>query len=104
MPKSGFIGCEPYVNGMAKILSAIEAHNIGNIKLFAGDAAELLVQFVEEFRRFRQRLHRVERIEQAALRGRAGHELRDALRALGAHRVGIEQAFLPDETGEEAFG
>ena len=41
-PTIGFIGCEPYVNGMAKILSAIEAHNIGNIKLFAGDAAELL--------------------------------------------------------------
>jgi tRNA (guanine-N7-)-methyltransferase len=41
-PNVGFIGCEPYVNGMAKILGAIEAHNIGNIKLFAGDAAELL--------------------------------------------------------------
>jgi tRNA (guanine-N7-)-methyltransferase len=41
-PEVGFIGCEPYVNGMAKILSTIEAHNIGNIKLFAGDAAELL--------------------------------------------------------------
>jgi tRNA (guanine-N7-)-methyltransferase len=41
-PQIGFIGCEPYVNGMAKILSAIEAHDIGNIKLFAGDAAELL--------------------------------------------------------------
>jgi tRNA (guanine-N7-)-methyltransferase len=41
-PHVGFIGCEPYVNGMAKILSAIEAHNIGNVKLFAGDAAELL--------------------------------------------------------------
>jgi tRNA (guanine-N7-)-methyltransferase len=41
-PHVGFIGCEPYVNGMAKILSAIEARNIGNIKLFAGDAAELL--------------------------------------------------------------
>ncbi len=38
----GFIGVEPYVNGMAKILSQIEAHNIGNIRLFAGDAAELL--------------------------------------------------------------
>jgi tRNA (guanine-N7-)-methyltransferase len=41
-PGMGFIGCEPYVNGMAKILAAIETHNIGNIKLFAGDAAELL--------------------------------------------------------------
>ena len=38
----GFIGCEPYVNGMAKILTRIEAGNIGNIRLFAGDAAELL--------------------------------------------------------------
>jgi tRNA (guanine-N7-)-methyltransferase len=41
-PEIGFIGCEPYVNGMAKILTQIEAHNIGNIRLFAGDAAELL--------------------------------------------------------------
>ena len=41
-PDTGFIGCEPYVNGMAKILTQIEAHETGNIRLFAGDAAELL--------------------------------------------------------------
>ena len=41
-PDIGFIGCEPYVNGMAKILTQIEAHNIGNVRLYAGDAAELL--------------------------------------------------------------
>jgi tRNA (guanine-N7-)-methyltransferase len=41
-PTIGFIGCEPYVNGMAKILTRIEAENIGNVRLFAGDAAELL--------------------------------------------------------------
>jgi tRNA (guanine-N7-)-methyltransferase len=41
-PGTGFIGCEPYVNGMAKILTQIEALGIGNIRLFAGDAAELL--------------------------------------------------------------
>jgi len=41
-PNTGFIGCEPYVNGMAKILAQIEANNIANIRLFAGDAAELL--------------------------------------------------------------
>jgi len=40
-PDIGFIGCEPYVNGMAKILARIEAHDIGNIRLHAGDAAEL---------------------------------------------------------------
>jgi tRNA (guanine-N7-)-methyltransferase len=41
-PMTGFIGCEPYVNGMAKILTQIEAHDVANIRLFAGDAAELL--------------------------------------------------------------
>lgn len=41
-PDTGFVGCEPYVNGMAKILAQIEAHEISNIRLFAGDAAELL--------------------------------------------------------------
>ena len=41
-PRTGFIGCEPYVNGMAKILTQIEANNISNIRLFAGDAAELV--------------------------------------------------------------
>jgi tRNA (guanine-N7-)-methyltransferase len=41
-PQIGFIGCEPYVNGMAKILAQIEARQIRNLRLFAGDAAELL--------------------------------------------------------------
>jgi tRNA (guanine-N7-)-methyltransferase len=46
-PRVGFIGCEPYVNGMAKILAQIEAHNTGTIRLFAGDAAELLAWLPE---------------------------------------------------------
>ena len=41
-PDIGFIGCEPYVNGMAKILTQIEAAEIRNIRLYAGDAAELV--------------------------------------------------------------
>lgn len=41
-PDTGFIGCEPYVNGMAKILAKIEATGLANIRLFAGDAAALL--------------------------------------------------------------
>ena len=41
-PRTGFIGCEPYVNGMAKILTQIETHNTRNIRLLAGDASELL--------------------------------------------------------------
>jgi tRNA (guanine-N7-)-methyltransferase len=41
-PNIGFIGCEPYVNGMAKILTQIETANVRNIRLYAGDAAELV--------------------------------------------------------------
>ena len=41
-PDTGFIGCEPYINGMAKILAQIEQHNIHNIRLIASDAAELV--------------------------------------------------------------
>src|SRR4030081_1903445 len=41
-PRIGFIGCEADVNGMGKILTQIEALNIRNIRLYAGDAAELL--------------------------------------------------------------
>jgi tRNA (guanine-N7-)-methyltransferase len=39
---AGFIGCEPYLNGLAKILSRLEAEPAGNLRLYAGDAAELL--------------------------------------------------------------
>jgi tRNA (guanine-N7-)-methyltransferase len=41
-PSLGFIGCEPFVNGMAKILAAIEAGHLGNVRLYAGDAVDLL--------------------------------------------------------------
>jgi len=41
-PGQGFIGCEPFVNGMAKILSLIEASAIDNVRLHAGDAIDLL--------------------------------------------------------------
>lgn len=41
-PRTGFIGCEPYVNGMAKILALIEEKAVSNIRLFAGDALTLL--------------------------------------------------------------
>jgi tRNA (guanine-N7-)-methyltransferase len=41
-PRTAFIGCEPYLNGLAKILSRLEAAPAENLRLFAGDAAELL--------------------------------------------------------------
>jgi tRNA (guanine-N7-)-methyltransferase len=38
----GFIGIEPFVNGMAKALAAIEERNLQNIRLHHGDAIDLL--------------------------------------------------------------
>src|SRR6516165_6769351 len=70
------------------------------------EIAELVGELAQEFRRLRQRLHRIERIEQAALGGGAGHELGDALGAVAAARAraddaGLEAALLPDHAREE---
>ncbi|HLN08378.1 MAG TPA: tRNA (guanine(46)-N(7))-methyltransferase TrmB [Xanthobacteraceae bacterium] len=41
-PKTGFIGCEPFVNGMAKALAAIDERRLRNIRLHHGDAVAAL--------------------------------------------------------------
>jgi tRNA (guanine-N7-)-methyltransferase len=41
-PRTGFIGAEPFVNGMAKALAAIDAEKLANIRLHHADAVELL--------------------------------------------------------------
>jgi tRNA (guanine-N7-)-methyltransferase len=41
-PRVGFLGCEPFVNGMAKALAAIATLGLTNIRLHHGDATELL--------------------------------------------------------------
>ena len=41
-PGSGFIGCEPFVNGMAKALIAIDQLRLTNIRLHHGDAVDLI--------------------------------------------------------------
>jgi tRNA (guanine-N7-)-methyltransferase len=41
-PRTGFIGCEPFVNGMAKALVAIDQLGLANIRLYHGDAVGLL--------------------------------------------------------------
>src|SRR5689334_20827527 len=40
-PRTGFIGCEPFVNGMAKALAAIDAVGLANIRLHHADAVDL---------------------------------------------------------------
>jgi tRNA (guanine-N7-)-methyltransferase len=41
-PRTGIIGVEPFVNGMAKALAAIEARGLQNIRLHYEDATSLL--------------------------------------------------------------
>ena len=41
-PHTGFIGSEPFVNGMAKALALIEEQRLANVWLHHGDASELL--------------------------------------------------------------
>lgn len=42
-PDIGFIGCEPYLNGVAKLLAHVEREGLNNIRLFTDDA-RLLVE------------------------------------------------------------
>ncbi len=41
-PRTGFIGVEPFINGMAKAVSAIEGAGLRNVRLHGGDAVPLL--------------------------------------------------------------
>jgi tRNA (guanine-N7-)-methyltransferase len=41
-PRVGFIGCEPFVNGMAKALAAIVASKLSNVRLHLGDATDVI--------------------------------------------------------------
>ncbi len=41
-PHIGFIGCEPFLNGVASLLKKIKEENISNIRIWAGDARQLM--------------------------------------------------------------
>jgi tRNA (guanine-N7-)-methyltransferase len=41
-PDTGFIGCEPFVNGVAKALALIEEGNLQNVRIHANDAGRLI--------------------------------------------------------------
>jgi tRNA (guanine-N7-)-methyltransferase len=41
-PQKGFIGVEPFVNGMAKALAAIEKQDLQNVRLHFDDATDLI--------------------------------------------------------------
>ena len=41
-PRTGFLGCEPFINGIAKALSAIDAQALRNVRLHPGDALDVI--------------------------------------------------------------
>ncbi|ACL60735.1 tRNA (guanosine(46)-N7)-methyltransferase TrmB [Methylobacterium nodulans] len=41
-PEIGFIGCEPFVNGVAKLLRRVDDDGLANVRLWDRDAMELL--------------------------------------------------------------
>jgi tRNA (guanine-N7-)-methyltransferase len=43
-PETGFIGCEVFSGGIAKLLQAVETEGLRNVRLFTDDALKLLLQ------------------------------------------------------------
>jgi tRNA (guanine-N7-)-methyltransferase len=43
-PQIGYIGCEPFLNGVAKLLAQVEERGLSNIRIHHGDAREALVR------------------------------------------------------------
>jgi tRNA (guanine-N7-)-methyltransferase len=41
-PKHGFIGCEPFLNGVVGALQQIEEQDLTNVRLYMGDALDVL--------------------------------------------------------------
>lgn len=41
-PQAGIIGCEVFLNGIATLLGQIEAHDLGNVRIYPEDARDLL--------------------------------------------------------------
>jgi tRNA (guanine-N7-)-methyltransferase len=47
-PRRGFFGCEPFINGVAKLLVEIERFSLENIRIHPGDAGELIDRLPEQ--------------------------------------------------------
>lgn len=82
-PDVRFIGCEPFVNGVAKLVTAIADKRIANVLIYDGDALEMLKQLPAEslgritilypdpWPKFRQRKRRIVSLESITEMARA---------------------------------
>jgi tRNA (guanine-N7-)-methyltransferase len=46
-PEINFIGCEPYIPGISSLLHHVESENLSNIKIYTGNALELLSRLTD---------------------------------------------------------
>ncbi len=47
-PRRGFIGCEPFLNGVVNLVDVIEREHLSNVRLFMGDARRVLAALVPD--------------------------------------------------------
>lgn len=45
-PEAGFLGCEPFINGVAKLVGEIDERGLANVRIHADDARFLLERLV----------------------------------------------------------
>lgn len=57
LPDHGFIGAEPFLNGVAATLAAVRDHGLANVRLHMGDALEVLERLPDASLRFVYLLH-----------------------------------------------
>ena len=46
-PDTGFIGCEPFIEGMAKALTGVQEHGLDNVRLWMDDARLLMAALAD---------------------------------------------------------
>ncbi len=110
-PQVGIIGCEPFLNGVAKLLSEIETRKLGNVRIWDGDAREVLdwlgkssvarvfVLFPDPWpktRHHKRRLISVRTLEALARVMQPGAELRIASDIGDYVRASLEAVFAGD--------
>ena len=57
LPDHGFIGAEPFLNGVAQALVQVKDHHLGNVRLHHGDALEVLARVPDGALSFAYLLH-----------------------------------------------
>lgn len=90
-PRTGFVGCEPFTNGVAKLLTQMKTRNLDNVRVVPDDARDVLARLPDaclstvfvlfpdpwpKLRHHKRRFIQVETLHQIARVLKRGGELR----------------------------